>query len=115
MLRQQCARTRGSTASSRAAARRRNIIPEFASALFYVRAINLDYMWELQKRVIACAQGAAKAAGCTVKVIEHNDTVYEPMKRNETLLNTYRANLTALGVVEAPPLVDRWDPPTSAT
>jgi len=84
-----------------------NIIPEFASALFYVRSINLDYMWELQKRVIACAQGAAKAAGCTVKVIEHNDTVYEPMRRNETLLNTYRANLKALGVVEAPPLVDR--------
>jgi len=84
-----------------------NIIPEFASALFYVRSINLDYMWELQKRVVACAQGAAKAAGCTVKVIEHNDTVYEPMRRNETLLNTYRANLKALGVVEAPPLVDR--------
>jgi amidohydrolase len=83
------------------------IITSGGAAPFYVRSINLDYMWELQKRVIACAQGAAKAAGCTVKVIEHNDTVYEPMRRNETLLNTYRANLTALGVVEAPPLVDR--------
>jgi amidohydrolase len=83
------------------------IIPESAAAMFYVRSINLDYMWELQKRVIACAEGAAKATGCAVKVIAHNDTVYEPMKRNETLLGTYRANLTALGVVEAPPLVDR--------
>src|SRR5437773_11639773 len=31
-----------------------NIIPEFAAAVFYVRSINLDYMWELQKRVVAC-------------------------------------------------------------
>jgi metal-dependent amidase/aminoacylase/carboxypeptidase family protein len=84
-----------------------NIIPEFAAAMFYVRSINLDYMWDLQKRVIACAEGAAKATGCTVKVIAHNDTVYEPMKRNETLLGAYRANMTALGIVEAPPLVDR--------
>src|SRR4029453_13500009 len=84
-----------------------NIIPEFASALFYVRSINLDYMRELQKRVIACAQGGARAGGYRVKGIEQTNAVYEPMRRNETLLNTYRANLTALGVVEAPPLVDR--------
>src|SRR2546430_3342973 len=29
-----------------------NIIPEFAAATFLVRSINMDYMWELQKRVI---------------------------------------------------------------
>jgi metal-dependent amidase/aminoacylase/carboxypeptidase family protein len=75
--------------------------------MFYVRSINLDYMWELQRKVIACAEGAAKSTGCTVKVIAYNDTVYEPMKRNEALIGAYRANLTSLGVVEAPPLVDR--------
>src|SRR5437016_7043501 len=80
-----------------------NIIPEFAAATFYVRSLDLDYMWELHKRVIACAEGAAKATGCTLKVIAHNDTVYEPMKRNETLLGAFRANLTALGITEAPP------------
>src|SRR6266478_3949434 len=84
-----------------------NIIPESAAAMFYVRSINLDYMWELQKCVIACAEGAAKSTGCSVKVIAHNDTVYEPMRRNETLIGAYRANLTSLGIVEAPPLVDR--------
>ena len=107
MLRQQIrpeSRIHGIVTSGGAAA---NIIPEFASATFYVRAADLDYMWALQKRVIACAEGAAKATGCTVKVIAHNDTVYEPMKRNETLLGAYRANITSLGVVEAPPLVDR--------
>src|SRR3989442_4868671 len=29
-----------------------NIIPEFAAAVFYVRSIDLDDMWALQKRVI---------------------------------------------------------------
>src|SRR5581483_10230004 len=38
-----------------------NIIPEFASALFYVRAPRLDEMWALHGRVIACAEGAARA------------------------------------------------------
>jgi amidohydrolase len=84
-----------------------NIIPEFAAATFYVRSLDLDYMWELHKRVIACAEGAAKATGCTLKVIAHNDTVYEPMRRNETLLGAFRANMKGLGLTEAPPLVDR--------
>src|SRR5437016_3113658 len=79
-----------------------NIIPEFASAIFYVRAAALDYMWALQKRVIACAEGAAKATGCTLKVIAQPDNVYEPMKRNTTLLDLFRANARTFGVVESP-------------
>jgi metal-dependent amidase/aminoacylase/carboxypeptidase family protein len=84
-----------------------NIIPEFAAATFLVRSINLDYMWELQKRVIKCAEGAAKATGCELKVVEHRDTVYEPMKRNATLLEAFRANLRTFGVSESPELKDR--------
>ena len=84
-----------------------NIIPEFAAATFYVRALNLDYMWEIHKRVIACAEGAAKSTGCGLKVIRSDDTVYETMKRNETLLGAFRANMKALGIAEGPPLGDR--------
>ncbi|HKB24245.1 MAG TPA: M20 family metallopeptidase [Methylomirabilota bacterium] len=84
-----------------------NIIPEFAATTFYVRALNLDYMWELQKRVIRCAEGAAKAAGCELRVVEHRDTMYEPMKRNATLLDAFRANLTTFGVTESPEATDR--------
>jgi len=83
-----------------------NIVPEFAAALFYVRAAQLDYMWALQKRVIACAEGAARATGCRVKVIEH-DNAYEPMRRNATLLDVFRANMKALGVAESPEVKDR--------
>ena len=79
-----------------------NIIPEFASATFYVRAAEVEYMWALQKRVIACAEGAAKATGSTLKVVEQRENAYEPMKRNATLLELFRANARALGVVESP-------------
>jgi amidohydrolase len=79
-----------------------NIIPEFASATFYVRAADIDYMWVLQKRVIACAEGAARSTGCTLKVIDQRDNAYEPMKRNATLLDLFRANARTFGVAESP-------------
>ena len=84
-----------------------NIIPEFAACLFYVRASELDYLWTLHDRVVACAEGAARATGTTLKVVDHRDTVYEPMKRNATLLEAFRLNLRAVGVVEAPEVPDR--------
>jgi len=102
MLRQQIrpeSRIHGIVTSGGAAA---NIIPEFAAATFYVRAAELDYMWALQKRVIACAEGAAKATGTTLKVIQNPDNAYEPMRRNRTLLDLFRANAKTFGVVESP-------------
>jgi amidohydrolase len=78
-----------------------NIIPEMAACTFYVRAAKLDYMWELHRRVLACAEGAAKATGCTVTVID-KEAPYEPLKRNDTLLGLFRANMTAVGAQESP-------------
>jgi amidohydrolase len=83
-----------------------NIIPEAAAATFYVRAAQLDYMWQLATRVEACAEGAARATGCQVKITQL-DNHYEPMKRNAALLEIFRANMTALGVVESPEIKDR--------
>jgi amidohydrolase len=78
-----------------------NIIPEFAAAMFYVRAPALDEMWALHKRVIACAEGAARATGCSLKVLGQ-DNAYEPFKRNTTLVDAFRANLRRFGVTETP-------------
>jgi amidohydrolase len=106
MLRQQVrpsARVHGIITNGGAAP---NIIPEFASAMFYVRGATIDYLRDLQRRVIACAEGAAKATGTTLKVIEHDDA-YEPMKRNDALLGAYRANMTRLGITESPEVKDR--------
>jgi metal-dependent amidase/aminoacylase/carboxypeptidase family protein len=106
MLRQQVrpdARIHGIITNGGAAA---NIIPEFAAALFYVRAPRLDEMWALYQRVIACAEGAARATGATLKIVERDDA-YHPMKRVPALLDVYRANLRALGPVESPAPGDR--------
>jgi amidohydrolase len=83
-----------------------NIIPEIAACTFYVRAPRLDDMWDLHRRVIACAEGAARATGCTLRVIDL-EAPYEPLKRNDTLLGLFRANMAAIGAVESPPLADR--------
>jgi amidohydrolase len=83
-----------------------NIIPEYAAAMFYVRAASLDYLADLQKRVIACAEGAAKATGCALKVTEYDNT-YEPMKRNRTLADAFRVNMQRVGVPESPELKER--------
>jgi amidohydrolase len=106
MLRQQVrpeARIHGIVTNGGAAP---NIIPEAAAALFYVRAESLDHMWALHKRVIACAEGAAKATGCSLKVVDY-ENAYEPMKRNAALLDLFRANMKALGIKESPEVRDR--------
>ncbi|OGK84912.1 MAG: hypothetical protein A2X52_03515 [Candidatus Rokubacteria bacterium GWC2_70_16] len=84
-----------------------NIIPEYAAATFYVRAPRIDGMWDLYRRVVACAEGAAKAAGAGLKVTEHTDTIYEPMKRNQTLLDLFAANMATVGLAEGEPIPDR--------
>lgn len=84
-----------------------NIIPESASAQFYVRALTLDYMWEVLKKVVACAEGAARATGAELRVVQL-PTVYEPLKRNDTLLGLFKANLERLGLRDEPPIPNRW-------
>jgi amidohydrolase len=101
MLRQQMrtdARIHGIVTNGGAAP---NIIPEVAACTFYVRAAKLDYMWELYRRVVACAEGAARATGCTMTVIDM-EAPYEPLKRNDTLLGLFKANMTTVGAVESP-------------
>ena len=83
-----------------------NIIPEYAKATFYVRAPRIDQMWKLHRRVVACAEGAARATGATLTVIPH-DMVYEPLKRNQTLLDLFAANMRDAGLVESEPAADR--------
>src|SRR5262249_56302188 len=83
MLRQQMrpeCRIHGIITNGGAAA---NIIPEYAAATFLVRAPTLPAMWDLYRRVVACAEGAAQATGAGLKVTQH-DTVYEPMHTNPT-------------------------------
>jgi amidohydrolase len=106
MLRQQVrpdCRIHGIISNGGAAA---NIIPEYAKATFYVRAPRIDTMWELYRRVVACAEGAARATGAKLTVTQ-NEMVYEPLKRNQTLLDLFAANMRDAGLVEGEPVPDR--------
>jgi amidohydrolase len=83
-----------------------NIIPERAVADFNVRGPSLEAMWALHRRVVACAEAAAVATATRLTVTRHSD-VYEPMRRNQGLLDVFAANLGASGLAEGPAAPDR--------
>jgi amidohydrolase len=106
MLRQQVrpdCRIHGIIVNGGAAA---NIIPEYAKATFYVRAPRIDTMWALHRRVVACAEGATRATGATLTVTQQ-EMVYEPLKRNQTLLDLFAGNMDDAGLVAGEPIPDR--------
>ncbi|MFQ5585970.1 MAG: M20 family metallopeptidase [Thermodesulfobacteriota bacterium] len=76
-----------------------NIIPERASATFYVRAGDMRGLEATKERFLNCARGAALATGCQV-AIEEEDDVNAPMKINRSLARMYREKLTDLGLEE---------------
>jgi len=77
-----------------------NIIPATAACHFYVRATDLDEVGRVRERVIACAEGAARATGCRLEVIA-DERVLAPLKINHTLSGLYSEQLAYLGLSEA--------------
>ena len=73
-----------------------NISPDYAAARFFIRALDLDYLGDLRRRVVACFEAAAQATGTRVAIHEEGEE-YHPMKVNRTLGGIFRANLEALG------------------
>ena len=78
-----------------------NIIPEYTSAEFYLRATTVDYCQELLRRFRAAADGAAAATGCRV-VVTADPTVHEPLKPNPTMAGLFARNLALIGFPEDP-------------
>lgn len=73
-----------------------NIIPDYAAARFCIRALDLGYLHDLQRRVVACFEAASQATGATVAIHEEGEE-YHPMKFNRALGALFQANLEALG------------------
>jgi amidohydrolase len=73
-----------------------NIVPDYAAARFYVRALDLVYMEELFWRVVACFEAAAQATGCRVKVTPASQD-YHPYKPVYALAELFQRNLESLG------------------
>ena len=83
-----------------------NIVPEKASCFFYVRATDLVEVARVKEKVVACAQGAALAAGCRLH-IEEEARVLAPLKVNRAFSGVYSAQLAYLGLSEATAVPDK--------
>lgn len=75
-----------------------NIIPDYASAKFYVRSAARSYTNELTAKVTRCAEAAALATGCSLNV-SHYEYSYDELLTNETLSSQFNANLVEAGIL----------------
>ncbi|MCX7970666.1 MAG: M20 family metallopeptidase [Negativicutes bacterium] len=73
-----------------------NVVPDYASARFYVRTTRDAYLRELSERVKNCARGAALMTGCQL-AISNYEASYRDMNTNRTLSDRFDANLLAAG------------------
>ncbi|HUQ42772.1 MAG TPA: peptidase dimerization domain-containing protein, partial [Candidatus Limnocylindrales bacterium] len=72
-----------------------NIIPDRAAARLMVRSPDNTYLRELQRRVIACFEGAAQQSGCELRY-EWGDTC-DLVSTNRVLADAFSANARTLG------------------
>ncbi|MFD9627277.1 M20 family metallopeptidase [Peribacillus muralis] len=78
-----------------------NIIPEYASARFYIRATTWKLCQEVSEKIRDVAKGAALATGSTVKVERFQNEVLDFII-NPVLDELLAAELTSLGEAVAP-------------
>ncbi len=75
-----------------------NIIPEFASAAFSIRAADRAYQQEVMRKFVRVAEGAAAATGATLEVKVRPNSGYENMVPNRTMAERYARHLRSLGI-----------------
>ncbi|RIX46500.1 M20 family peptidase [Paenibacillus nanensis] len=80
-----------------------NIIPDYASAKFYVRSASRAYTNELTAKVLRIAEAAAMATGCTLSVNNYEFS-YDELLTNEALSSRFNANLIEAGI--APEMIE---------
>lgn len=76
-----------------------NIIPERAALRVEIRHSDLKYFRELVNRVLAVAEQAAKASGCTVDVEMFEPPIY-CMKSNRPMIELFKHHMHDVGITE---------------
>jgi amidohydrolase len=79
-----------------------NIVPEYASAVFMVRALESSYADQVMERVLACAQAGAIASGATLK--SKVTKGYDNIIVNRAMALAMKANWETLGEPVLEPL-----------
>ena len=75
------------------------MIPERAAARVWVRALDDAVLDDAEKRVLACARGAAESTGTRLE-IQIEGGASPPMRANLALASVYRRQLERLGLPE---------------
>jgi amidohydrolase len=78
-----------------------NIVPDYASAWFFVRALDDKYVEEVVEKVKNCAYASAKATDAKLKIEVGRG--YKSKKVNRAFYELFRNNLKILGIKVAPP------------
>lgn len=73
-----------------------NVIPADTSALYYIRALDVESLRQLETRVRDCFRAGAVATGCTHEVTQVSP-VYTELDPDPWLAAAYRAAITGLG------------------
>ena len=73
-----------------------NVIPAYTAMSWYVRAATKERLAELEAKVVACFEAAAKATGCTYEVKPLGHT-YTDLISDPLMVELYQANSTQLG------------------
>lgn len=79
-----------------------NIVPHEAAAEWYVRSPKLDSLVELRKRVVACLEAGATAAGVDIEC-QCKAPIYADMINSQAMLEYYARNAAATGRVVSEP------------
>lgn len=80
-----------------------NIVPERASALFYVRSAEVGQLRELTDRVVAVLEGAALATGTRAEIDVDPVPPYLPLQTNTALTSRWTEAFAARGHDVPPP------------
>jgi len=73
-----------------------NIVPDYASALFYIRSLDDSYCAEVVEKVRNCASGASLATGAQLTFTQ--EEAYKTLKTNMPLTETFQKNAESLGI-----------------
>jgi amidohydrolase len=76
-----------------------NIVPERATAQFYIRAATKERLAIVREKVLKIAQGAALMTGASLEVSNY-ELSYDNLKSNQVLSQTFSNHLRDLGITE---------------
>ncbi|MDE5976880.1 MAG: M20 family metallopeptidase [Turicibacter sp.] len=76
-----------------------NIVPEHATAQFYIRAATKEYLAIVKEKVLDIAKGAALMTGATLEVSNY-ELSYDDLKTNAALSKAFNENIRSLGVTD---------------